>query len=155
MAVPPRLIMTTRLRRARRDETTCVRCARMRGTKRGWRRFLLVTGATMAMMTGGGGRWRMARGRTRARGRGEMGPGGPYAHQEHVGVDGDAGGGRTATPWSTTCCRLAEKWSRFRRLEASQQARVGEEAQDVEAELRRCLVGLGAVSSDRLDGGRS
>jgi hypothetical protein len=111
MAVPPRSITATRLWRARRDETMHVRCARMRGTKRGRRRSLLVTGATTVMTTGDGGRWRTVRGWTRERGRGEMGPGGPYAHQERVGVDGDAEGGQTATPWLTTCYRLAEKWS--------------------------------------------
>jgi hypothetical protein len=52
MDVPPRLITATRLLRARGDETTRVRRARMRGTKRGRHRSLLVAGV-MAAADGG------------------------------------------------------------------------------------------------------
>jgi hypothetical protein len=68
MVVPPRSITAMRLRRARGDETTRVRRARMRGTKRGRRRSLLVAGATAVMTTSGGGRWLTAGQRNRARG---------------------------------------------------------------------------------------
>ena len=55
-----------------------------------------VTGTSSGDHRGGGGRWSMEGARHRARERGRRGRDGAHAHQESAGVDGEAGGGRTA-----------------------------------------------------------